>query len=762
MDSSPPSPKKHTWPRFRMLSRLLSRRAPPTSPSSTARDDAATKPNLAKNGSSENAVGKFGKAEVAGRAADAGSETRERLNMMDGGSESYERALTVDGEMMQIKPEGKTHGSDDLRSKHEDKAWLDRAGVEQSKFEEHSGSGPDEQVNKAGRGTDTMQVVDAGAAQSDLDGKTTLDKEKRRRSIEGGKRVMIVEEDAPQSIKLEHKSLIKVMSFSRRKSELVTPAPQVVPMLESKDDEEFAVMSLNVLADHNLVNSVANPDDMRYKHAVDQVEWPARFKRLMEMLLEKHCKNLDVITMQEVDFKRFHEDFKPAMEKFGLIGIHQHDENIKKNGDQPPHPWGLATFYKKDRWRVSFKESRSRTMILGLTKLYQHGEGDGNVERSNFISIPGTKKKKMADWFVVNVHLEAQTTKTAARLGQLSSALFNLSTHTKIDPATARVVVLGDFNSDRNDAPVQWLISNTLPNTAAATINDEKGNHHGQAADGAVSEEEVKERENEKLVHAFKFKEAYDGGEVAEAPTYADPFGAWRVDHVVYTSETSILVRLLDVPRLNDENKQFGIFGVENFPTDHYPIGLVLRARTDVAANAAEPEADPDACPLSEGQLRVLDFLERGAPPKRKAHGKPSPAELKAIRDHAERVNAFTSHLDKAQKAWVTKYRKKGPPQYKEDGNDKTTPLLRRRSVAATLRKVSQQFFVAEGKDVGGGGARPGLLASVSAHFPHRAGSSSSGKEPASSPKNEDPAQASMEARTAATTDAKRRKSMFV
>ena len=408
------------------------------------------------------------------------------------------------------------------------------------------------------------------------------------------------------------------------------PPPKGLPL-----SRYLGVASFNVLADHNLMNSIANEaTDKRYVHAKDAAPWSVRWPRLLGMI-EELGSGADVIAMQEVDYALFVSDIKPALAAKGFEGVHQWDAK-----SETPHPWGAATFFRTDRLRVAFRETRSRALVLGLT---------------DAAAAPDAQP----EWFVVNVHLAADSEKTAERLAQLSSTLWKMSLHSKVNPANARVVVLGDFNSDPNDAPLQWLL---------------KGSYEG------VDES-----------HAFRFTSAYD---VASAvrPTYIDPWVAHCVDHAAFTPDTMDLVGVLAIPdtppAVNSPPdadfvsplgppRQTPLFS-ETYPSDHYPIGVVLCAR----AVAPPPEpSDPNACPLTPGQMRVLEFLERGAPLRTNKRGKPSEKELAQIRAHDESLKALTSHLDEKQRAWVAKWRKNYAKDRAKQSEAASATGLRRRSL---------------------------------------------------------------------------------
>ncbi|KAH9259653.1 hypothetical protein BASA81_002075 [Batrachochytrium salamandrivorans] len=427
------------------------------------------------------------------------------------------------------------------------------------------------------------------------------------------------------------------------------------PYTEGPDSyDELAIISLNILADCNLQASRANPQDKRYPHLTpDKYDWGYRFRQLRKLLL-LHINegNVDVFCLQEVDFIRFHSDIKPFLDRQGFCAWHQWDGN----DDGPRNDFGVAICYRHTKFRETFRESRSRTMIVGL-------------------ATPTT------EWFVVNCHLEADPKKTDKRLAQLSSTLFNLSIHTKLDPKRARMVVVGDFNSSRDDASFQWL----------------------------VDPQPVDETSKVVAPHAFHLYDAYQNApsDVYEAMTYADSLVAYRVDHVVFTVDTCAVMETLRIPLLHPNTTgKYGIFYGEHF-TDHYPVGCLLQALPLPPPPLPE---EPETSELTNGQMRVLEFLQRGAPMHATTvrRGKPTSAEIEAMRAHTQSMNVFLSHLNKSQKSWVAQWRKKHHP----------SPTVEPTVVRITrTRSFSDEALMDVASLFDEGNERPRLLHSQSARF---------------------------------------------
>lgn len=471
--------------------------------------------------------------------------------------------------------------------------------------------------------------------------------------VEQKEDVVVVAVDVMVAAVDEAKAVVEIAAPQKE-----APEPESLPVFSpvepSPERQTLALVSLNLLADCNLTNSLKNEGDYRYKHAHAEAPWSVRLDKF-KRLFTRHITQgqVDVFCLQEVDFYLFQSDLKPFLKQLGFASHHQWDEEVLKKRKEPSHPFGVAICFRQARFVETSRESRSRTMMIGLSAV-----------AAGAPAVGGDKKHKpMSDWFVVNCHLEADSEKNDKRMAQLSSTLFHLSTHKGVNPRIAKVVVAGDFNSVPADQPFQWLLG------------------------------EVQVDQNPP--HVFRFCDAYAnaGEEARQAVTYADPQARERVDHVAFSADTCEVVQWLPVPGLTELTHEFGIF-YGDYPSDHYPVGCLVRALPVVQREEAAVEEE-ESGELTPGQLRVLEFLERGAP-KRAGKGKPTPQEVLAMRAHTASMQAFSSHLNKAQKAWVAKWRKSYKPAEEESVNKRVG-----RSMSMTLQvqqQLQQEMFAGVGE----------------------------------------------------------------
>lgn len=180
--------------------------------------------------------------------------------------------------------------------------------------------------------------------------------------------------------------------------------------------------------------------------------------------------------------------------------------------------------------------------------------------------------------YIINVHLEGSPYRAADRVSQLRHALQRLAHHlesTGRDIQTAKVILVGDFNSISTDSPSKFLKEGKLeagytdprpPNQQPATEHD--------------------------IHHPFKLHDVY---EVAQS---VPPFtrkvehrtGA-RLDFVWATPGLDVEAVMRPLPMEHRELVER--VGLPNYalPSDHLPVGAVFRFVEEEVGNAAERES---------------------------------------------------------------------------------------------------------------------------------------------------------------------------
>jgi mRNA deadenylase 3'-5' endonuclease subunit Ccr4 len=199
--------------------------------------------------------------------------------------------------------------------------------------------------------------------------------------------------------------------------------------------KQTSIFSWNILAQH-LFDSTqhwykyVSPNDPVHK-------WSDRWPVIKD---EIQSSDGDIICLQEVEFTVFDEDILPSMQSLGYDGIAQNSKSRSRG-----HSYGVATFWKKDRFQLRDAMHRSRTMITTL-------EDIGNVQISSLSTDTNTdtnintdNNKRDANNEIVailNCHLEGNPNKSVTRVKQLQSALKTL----KNKYSHHQVIICGDFN----------------------------------------------------------------------------------------------------------------------------------------------------------------------------------------------------------------------------------------------------------------------------------------------------------------------------
>ena len=172
--------------------------------------------------------------------------------------------------------------------------------------------------------------------------------------------------------------------------------------------QQVSIFSWNILAQYLFDSS-----PQWYEHVSPDapVSWSERFSSIMDEIVSSHA---DVVCLQEVEFEAF-EKFLPEMKYNGYDGVMQSKK--RRNFD---HGYGIATFYKSEKFRLKKTFDRSRTLVTLLDDM-------NKIHRT---------------LAVVNCHLEGSPQKSVKRVKQLQNTLKVLSTsYTHHD-----VIVCGDMN----------------------------------------------------------------------------------------------------------------------------------------------------------------------------------------------------------------------------------------------------------------------------------------------------------------------------
>lgn len=155
----------------------------------------------------------------------------------------------------------------------------------------------------------------------------------------------------------------------------------------SKKLNQTSFLSWNILS-QNLFDST--PKWYKYVKSDAPVSWVERFPRIISEILESGA---DIVCLQEVEFTAYKNDFQPTMNDHGYDSVMQ--KSSRKRAEDGGY--GVATFWRKDRFQTIDSIHRSRTMVTILSDL----------------------RNSRSCLAVVNCHLEGHPEKSVIRVRQL-------------------------------------------------------------------------------------------------------------------------------------------------------------------------------------------------------------------------------------------------------------------------------------------------------------------------------------------------------
>ena len=208
-------------------------------------------------------------------------------------------------------------------------------------------------------------------------------------------------------------SSLNTQAISQNKNDWVDSLETPSLTKGEENHNQISFLSWNILAQY-----LFDSTPQWYQYVADDapLSWPERFPRIME---EINLWKADIVCLQEVEFASY-KDLEPSFQSCGYHGVMQ--SHKIRTGD---HAYGVATFYKSQKFDLVDSIHRSRTMVSLLKE--KSGSNCNNEER--IIAV-------------LNCHLEGSPEKSVTRVKQLQHSLHDLSTkHTHHN-----VILCGDFN----------------------------------------------------------------------------------------------------------------------------------------------------------------------------------------------------------------------------------------------------------------------------------------------------------------------------
>lgn len=324
---------------------------------------------------------------------------------------------------------------------------------------------------------------------------------------------------------------------------------------------EVSVLSWNILSQH-LFDST--PQWYQYVSKDAPLSWPDRLPRIIDEILYWKA---DIVCLQEVELTAFH-DLESALQKKGYRGVMQSEK--KRTGD---YAYGVATFFKNEKFRITRTIHRSRTMLSLLE------------DRRNLKIIA-----------IINCHLEGSPEKSDTRVKQLYNIFHESTKFTHHD-----VIVCGDFNCILNESACSTYLQK------GSCEEDEDIYEWGRLVNAQVSSIPS---------HTYNFKSAYPIEILNERPLDYVTFVSSPhrfvsgLDQIWYhVLNGSVSVKAIKHPFLSAEQRknilESGLPSIYH-PSDHLPIGCIFEWRYNANPKnlRLKPSTDRLVDDMSETELR--------------------------------------------------------------------------------------------------------------------------------------------------------------
>jgi len=342
--------------------------------------------------------------------------------------------------------------------------------------------------------------------------------------------------------------------------------------------DQISVVSWNTLSKTWL--KLCEPD-VEYKHVgKHSLQWDHRRQELLKWMSRLSA---DIFTLQEVDFDTFEDAFLRPLSALGYDGLMQ---NNPKRADS--QPCGNATFWRRDKFELSWSDHRSRTLL------------------TEFKMKPALTQNSL---IVINAHLESNQEKFHARASLVHSSL---SKAVRRNPS-ASLILTGDFNTGADSSLCEVL---------------REHNWFGIP-----------------LASAYEHPAASSTSAVVDA-TFRVHGHSYIIDHIWYQHSHLQLKQLLQPLSAQARAASLGptALGLPDMhvPSDHIPVGAIFQWQECIVNSETLTEKKPGDGAASFSLDVVMNKQQRSLlqrlqtlQPVQKPRGRPSPEELLLLRSAA-------------------------------------------------------------------------------------------------------------------------------
>ncbi|OBA22758.1 hypothetical protein METBIDRAFT_34553 [Metschnikowia bicuspidata var. bicuspidata NRRL YB-4993] len=350
--------------------------------------------------------------------------------------------------------------------------------------------------------------------------------------------------------------------------------------LSADSADSFTLMSYNTLCQHYATTKM-------YKYTPSwALDWDFRRNALKEEIIRY---NSDVICLQEVETRTFHDFWVPIMSNIGYKGYFFSKTRSKTMSElESKKVDGCATFYRASKFQLIQKQHLEyNTVCMGSDRykktkdLFNRFMNKDHIALITYLQHLESGEKIV----VVNTHLHwdpAFNDVKALQVGILLEELQGIvkkfkGTNNSDEAKRTSMVICGDFNSTKKSAVYQLISSGSV-----SKHEDMDGRDYGRFTD-------------EGFHHSFKLKSAYDhlGSDFPFSnftPTFTN-----EIDYVWYSTNSLQVKGLLGKADEEYFAQQIGIPNA-HFPSDHIPLvtKFQIKKKGHGAGGTKKPEFKPD------------------------------------------------------------------------------------------------------------------------------------------------------------------------
>lgn len=344
---------------------------------------------------------------------------------------------------------------------------------------------------------------------------------------------------------------------------------------ESEESDEFTLLSYNTLCQH-----YATPKMYKYTPSW-ALDWNFRRDGLKTEVLSFQT---DIVCMQEVETRTYHEFWTPLMQAQGYKGVFFCKTRSKTMSEVDAKKVdGCATFYKVDKFELISKQNFEYNSVCMGSDKYKKTKDLFNrfMNKDHVALLTFLKHKKSGDSIlVVNTHLhwdpafnDVKTLQVGILLEELEDIMKKCVHGSTLDDIkSAPLIICGDFNSVKDSAVYELFSSGSV-----SQHRDLNGRDYGRFTE-------------EGFRHVFKLRSAYD--DIGELPlTTLTPSFTDVIDYVWYSAPSLQVRGLLGKVDDNYINHCIG-FPNADFPSDHIPLVTKFQFKKTQAARKTDFKPD--------------------------------------------------------------------------------------------------------------------------------------------------------------------------